>query len=116
MPKPDWSRKLSQPVDLDGQVLRALANLRAQLMSPENRSRLSRRRLFDGIVSSMSFATWRTRAVCHSRGVSWGTHSLPVDVVLTRPRRRRQSLPHLTGLHGPKRDRTPPSRCSALLV
>jgi hypothetical protein len=38
MPKPDWSRKLSQPVDLDGQVLRTLADVRAHLMKlPEDR-------------------------------------------------------------------------------
>ena len=38
MPKPDWSRKLSQPVDLDGRVLRTLADVRAHLMNlPEER-------------------------------------------------------------------------------
>jgi hypothetical protein len=38
MPKPDWSRKLRQPVDLDGRVLRTLADVRAHLIKlPEER-------------------------------------------------------------------------------
>jgi hypothetical protein len=38
MAKPDWSRKLKQPVDLDGHVLRTLADVREHLRQlPEDR-------------------------------------------------------------------------------